>query len=280
VSKRDSIAAVVAVVIAAVATSLATGIFDGRSSSPTAGEEPTTAGLENDPMSTDEAAAPGGSSGTEGQPIGDGSAGGGNSDRVAYYSAVADALPDEESFTVLVVAGATRDEVAQVLHVDLAQPVDEDDIWSDDLDTTGWALIDIPGGVLAVEPTGYGDPALGTLRELSADGRAAAVLRGNIQAHDRFGAARDGELLFDDDEYTFIDNPAVVPQELRALFDLAWVDLEADSDSYDGADPTAVSLAMAEVVTGLTLTRADLADVSEAQYFHGPAQVYADSLGE
>lgn len=57
-------------------------------------------------------------------------------DRVAHYERVVDELPDPESVTVLVVAGATREEVARELDVDLTEPVDEDDIWSSD--GTGW----------------------------------------------------------------------------------------------------------------------------------------------
>ncbi|WGX95446.1 DUF6461 domain-containing protein [Nocardioides sp. L-11A] len=202
----------------------------------------------------------------------------GGDDRVAYYDTVVDALPDQEAFTVLVVAGATREEVAQALGVDLAAPVDVDDVWDDD-ETTGWASIDIAGGVLAVEPTGYGDPALDTLRALSAEGRAAAVLRTNIQAHERFGAARDGELLFDDDEFMYVEDPSIVPAEIRPLFDLVWDDLESDGPiDLDGPNPTAVALAMSEVVTGVVVRGDDLAEVGEAQHFKAPSLVYGQSL--
>jgi len=259
--KRDVIAGVVAVVVAAVATAVAAGIFDR----PDRPDRPSAAG-EEPAMTPPERLSPSFSDG-------------GNA-RVAYFRGVAEALHAVESFTVVVVAGASRDEVARMLHVDLSRPVNVDDLWDEDVDHTGWALIDVAGGVLAVEPSGYGDPTLDTLRELSADGRAVAVLRDNIQAHERFGAARDGELLFDDDEFKYIEDPAVVPDELRDLFDLVWDDLEGELDVDAVVDSTAVSLAMAEVVTGLTVTAADLATVSEAPYFAGPSLVYAGSLDE
>ena len=60
-----------------------------------------------------------------------------------------------------------------------------------------------------------------------------AVVRHNIQAHLRFGAARDGELVFDDDEYLYVEDPSSVPAELRPLFDLVWVDLDLDHDLDD-----------------------------------------------
>ena len=130
-----------------------------------------------------------------------------------HYEGISEALGEFDSLTVLVVAGRSRDEVAHALGVDLDAPVD--DPWEGEGQTTGWALVDLPSGVLAIEPTGYGDPTRAALVELSRDGCAAAVVRTNIQAHDRFGCARDGELLFDDDEYTYIEEPESVPAELR-----------------------------------------------------------------
>ena len=67
----------------------------------------------------------------------------------------------------------------------------------------GLAAIEVPGGVLAIELSGYGDPSTADLASLSTSG-ASAVVRCNIQAHDRFGCARAGELVFDDDEFTYV----------------------------------------------------------------------------
>ncbi|MCR1782824.1 hypothetical protein KVF89_09795 [Nocardioides carbamazepini] len=199
----------------------------------------------------------------------------GGGDRVAHYEQVVAAIPDPESITLLVVAGADRAEVAQVLGVDLQAPIE--DAWAGELTMTGWALLDVPGGVLGFEPTGYGDPALGALRRLSADGRAAAVARTNIDAIERFGAARGGALVFDDDEYVYIEDPARVPAELRPLFDLVWDDLEGDL--VVGPDSFAVALAMGEVVTGVVLTAEDIAAVTEAQLYAAPSLVYAGTDG-
>jgi hypothetical protein len=81
----------------------------------------------------------------------------------------------------------------------------------------------------------------------------------------RFGCARDGVLLFDDDEYMFIDadERSRVPDELRPLFDLAWIDVAADDQDEEEADPHAVALAMAELVTGIALSVEDLAQLEE-----------------
>ena len=110
-----------------------------------------------------------------------------------------------------------------------------------------------------MEHTGYADPSVSALVQLSFNGRKAAVVRDNIQAHVRFGGARDGALLFDDDEYIFIgaDERTRVPDgELRPLFDLAWTDVDSD-DRDEEVDPVAVALAMAELVTGIVLTADD-----------------------
>lgn len=87
------------------------------------------------------------------------------------------------------------------------------------------------------------------------------MVRDNIQAHCRFGCARDGDLVFDENEYTFLEDRDSVPQEVRALFDLAWVDLTEDDPDPQEDDSTAVGLAMAEVVTGIHLTPADAANL-------------------
>src|SRR3954447_14076421 len=138
---------------------------------------------------------------------------------VEYYAEVVAAFPDTESLTVLTVAGATRAQVAAQLGVDVLEPVEED-AWADS-DRWAWALLEIPGGVVAVELSGFGDPSNDDLASLSTN--AAAVVRSNILAHYRFGCARAGELVFDDDEYIFIRDPNTVPLELRDLFDLARV---------------------------------------------------------
>jgi hypothetical protein len=194
-----------------------------------------------------------------------------------YYGPVVEAFGDDESLTVLVVAGRSREEVADVLGVDLGSPTD--DPWEGEGETTGWALMDLPSGVLAIEPTGYGDPANAALVELSRHGGAAAVVRSNIQGHERFGCARDGELLYDNDEYTYEEDLDAVPAEIRSLFDLAWVDLDDDDDDDDeGSDPIAVGLAMAEVITGIELTTAQVTAVGNTGFFAAPGLVYAKSL--
>src|SRR5689334_18946528 len=105
---------------------------------------------------------------------------------VEFYEQVLLAFPDTESLSVVVVSGATRDTVLAGLGADLANPVE--DAWDTSPETTAWAAVEVPGGVLAIELTGYGDPSTADLLSLSADG-AAAVVRSNIQAHDRFGCA-------------------------------------------------------------------------------------------
>lgn len=177
---------------------------------------------------------------------------GDTNETVDYYKSLS--IGDE---TTLVVRGAAVTEVVAALGGVPLDAVPEDELDGGDPIWAAYRLVAIEGGVLGCEDTGYADPPNSVLVALSRGGRAAAVVRDNIQAHSRFGCARDGELLFDDDEYRFLDDRDSVPQELRALFDLAWVDLTQDDLEAQEDDTTAVGLAMAEVVTGIRLTPAD-----------------------
>ena len=191
---------------------------------------------------------------------------------VEFYEQVLSAFPDAESLTVVTVAGMTRDDVLAQLGADLSDPVP--DGWDDDEESTAWAAIDVPGGVVAVELTGYGDPSRADLAALSRQG-AAAVVRSNIQAHYRFGCAEGGDLVFDDDEYVYVSDRSQVPHRLRALFDAAWVDLDEGED--DEADPLATGLAMAEVVTGVTIAGEQVASLLESGFYRAPSQRYPDA---
>lgn len=191
---------------------------------------------------------------------------------VDHYAVLLEDGPfDGEAITVLVAAGATQQEVADALGIDLAADPTE---WpeADDEQFSAYALADVPGGVVAVETSGYADPTLAALRRLSAGGRSVAVVRDNIQAHLRFGCARDGEIVFDDDEFMYVDDPTRMPAELRPLFDTVWTDGEHEPD--EDVEPLAVALAMAEVVTGVPLTAEDWQLVADSGYRIVPSRVY------
>jgi hypothetical protein len=192
---------------------------------------------------------------------------------VEFYEQVLSAFPDRESLTVLVAAGTTRDAVLAGVGADLSNPAE--DAWDFHTRSAAWAAIEVPGGVLAVELSGYGDPSLADLASLSKAG-AAALVRCNIQAHHRFGAARAGELIFDDDEYIYLRDPDRIPAELRPLFDAAWVDLDSDDDD-ERADPLATGLAMAEMVTGIELPEGQVAAIFDAEFFLAPSPRYPDA---
>ena len=175
---------------------------------------------------------------------------------VEHYDELIEETGFEEG-TVLVVTGATIDEVADALEADRDGTVDPAYVAAAEAPTHAmYSFVQLDGGVLAAEDTGYADPPVSALVALSSGGRSAAVVRDNIQAHARFACARDGALLFDADEYVFVADRSGVPAELRALFDRAWVDL--DADEHDVEDPLAVALAMAEVVTGIEVTVEDV----------------------
>lgn len=173
-----------------------------------------------------------------------------------------DAGVDSESLTVVLVAGGSRAEVLRLLG---AEPEAGDpDAVSGDGDHSAYAAAEVAGGVVAYEQSGYGDPANDVLAALSALGGAAAVARSNVQAHERFGCARDGVLQFDADEFAFVeeDEKASVPDDLRALFDTAWIGDDDDPDSDEAA--VSVALRMAALRTGVVVTTDDLARAQEA----------------
>lgn len=182
-------------------------------------------------------------------------------DLVAHYEALLDEVDSTfltDGGTVLVASGATVPEVVEALGGVGIEDVPAHELDPEQFAWSAYLLTEVEGGVLATEDTGYADPPTAVLVALSRDGRAAAVVRDNIQAHQRFGCARDGVLLFDEHEYVYLDERSRVPAELRELFDRAWVDLDDDAAVDDGAeDGTAVGMAMAEVVTGLHLVADD-----------------------
>lgn len=176
---------------------------------------------------------------------------------------------------MLVVTNKSVADVAEALDVDLSTPYD----FGDDEEVTGWALTEVSGGVVGFEQTGFGDPSLDALESLS-EGGAAAVVRSNVLGHERFGCARGGHVLFDDNEYPFVDDPDEVPGELRDLFDLVYDDLEEDDVDDDPPSPFAVGLAMAEVGTGVELTTEHAALADSLAYHRAPALLYTDEGDE
>lgn len=179
---------------------------------------------------------------------------------VEYYDDLINAIVVPETYSFLVVAGASRDAVARALAVDLHQPVRHP--WDDkvEADHSAWALVEIDGGVLGIEYTGCSDPTGEALQTMTRGGAAAAVVQTSDEEHLRFGCARDAEVLFDAQDVRYVDDPATVPSELRPLF-----------DQLSDADGLALALAMTEVVTGLELTPQQTMLFATAQFFRGPA---------
>lgn len=177
---------------------------------------------------------------------------------------------DSESVTYVLVTGAYAGEVATALGADLGEPARtwlEDEVMSDDGDTSSYAFAELAGGVVAVEPSGYADPTLDVMRRLSQGGRTVAVARSNIQAHCRFGYARDGEIVFDSHEYAFVRDLDSVPAEVR------------DTVSHvvgetDDVDWLASAMAMATEVTGLLVTAESLERAVAGGFYPVPGLQY------
>jgi len=159
---------------------------------------------------------------------------------------------EAEELSVLTVTGASRADVAAALEADRSGRPDGDPI--EELEDAEWAFIEVDNAVVAVEFTGFADPTGETLASLSTGGRRVAVARSNILAHVRFGCARDGQLLFDDNEFAFTDDAAGVPPELADLMSAVRVDLDDQDADQDGPGWLSTALAMAETFTGVRVT--------------------------
>lgn len=177
-------------------------------------------------------------------------------DPLLHEAMFEDAGIDGESLTVLLVRGGTRAEVLRILGA-APDAVREPYPDLEDIDYSGYALAEVDGAVVALEHTGYADPSPRVLAALSALGGSAAVTRSNIMAHERFGCARDGVVLFDADEFMYVEEheKESVPPELRPMFDRACLDPDTDDDDATGF----VGYAMAAMHTGLVVTADDLA---------------------
>ena len=119
---------------------------------------------------------------------------------------------------------------------------------------SAYSFLQVGDGVVAWEDTGFADPPKRLLAALSQGGVVSAVATDNIEAMTRFGYARDGDIVFDNYEYAFVDDLAEIPLEVRDLATLAWDDL--DGPMVETADWFRVAMAMSEKVTGVRATRA------------------------
>lgn len=181
-----------------------------------------------------------------------------------YEAMFDEAGVDEESLTVLLVRGGSRAEVLALLGAsETAGEVPD----AEDIDHSAYAVAEVDGGVVAFEHSGYADPSPTVLAALSGLGGAAAVSRSNIQAHERFGCATDGALVFDSDEFMYVEaqEKEAVPADLRPLFDSAWRDLSSGDDA-DADFVSYVGCAMAAAHTGVVLTSDDLNRAMELGY--------------
>jgi hypothetical protein len=119
-------------------------------------------------------------------------------------------------------------------------------------DESAYAFLQVGDGVVAWEDTGFADPPKRLLAALSEGGVVSAVATDNIEAMTRFGYARDGEIVFDEFEYAFVDSLDEIPAEVRDLARLAWSDPEGPM--VESASWSAVAQAMSEKVTGVRAT--------------------------
>lgn len=145
------------------------------------------------------------------------------------------------------VLGSSRTAVIEVFGADAHATLPIEDAHRD-----GVAVVDVPGGVLAIEPNGFQGSLPEILEALSTGGSAASMFW-NVNDDNAFSCARGGRLVATVDMYDAEDADEVdLPDDLRPLFEQA-----ADED----ADLHAVGLAMVEQFTGVRIMAAHVEGV-------------------
>jgi hypothetical protein len=198
-------------------------------------------------------------------------------DPISYEAMFESAGIDGESLSVVLVRDGTRAKVLDLLGAEAETNGQHDPVEDDDY--SAYALAEVQGGVIAFEHTGYADPSPRVLAALSELGGAAAVTRSNIQAHERFGCATDGVLVFDADEFMYVeeDEKDALPRELLPMFESVWVDLGDDGDDGDHEDAGGfVGYAMAAKHTGVVVTSDDLRRAVQQGYHRVPTLTYLE----
>ena len=123
--------------------------------------------------------------------------------RTCYASLLEESGLDGESLTVVLVGGTHLAAASRALGLDLDQPFDD----QENLDEEEWSvygLVEVDGGVVAIEHTGYADPSLDTLALLSAPSGRDALTVGWAMAESFTGvrvSAADLEVLAEAPSY-------------------------------------------------------------------------------
>jgi hypothetical protein len=117
------------------------------------------------------------------------------------------------------------------------------------------SVVEVAGGVIAIEFNGYHGTLAEVLTPLSTGGLAASMFW-NVNDDNAFGCARNGELLASVDMYDAEDPDDVeLPAELRPLF---------ESAGSEDADLHAAGLALVEQFTGIRIGADAVASIGMA----------------
>lgn len=145
-----------------------------------------------------------------------------------------------EAACVTAVVGKSRESVLEDFGANVQVAVSIEDAYGNSV-----SVVDVPGGVLAIEYNGFQGAQEEVLEALSGNGPASSMFW-NVNDDNAFSCARDGQLLATVDMYDAEDPDEVdLPPDLQALFELG-----ADED----ADLHALGLAMIEQFTGIKIT--------------------------
>jgi hypothetical protein len=165
----------------------------------------------------------------------------------------------EEAGCITLVADSSIKKVLKAFGADAEQRIPVADVLDDA--QTAVSVIEVDGGVIAVEFNGFQGSRPEVLKEVARPGKAASMFW-NVNGHERFGCAQRGKVLTTYD-LVLGDDRDQFPKQLIVLLELA---------ENDTTDLTALGVAMAEQFTGLAVTK-DLIDaISVAYLLHPPVE--------
>jgi Family of unknown function (DUF6461) len=170
-----------------------------------------------------------------------------------------------EAGCVTLIAGALAKKVLTAFGADADERIPVAEVLDDA--QAAVSVVEVDGGVIAVEFNGYQGSRPQVLQAAARPGKAASMFW-NVNGHERFGCAQRGKVLTSYD-LVLGDDRDQFPKMLLPLLELA---------DNDQTDLTALGLAMAEQFTSITVTK-DLIDAITVAYLLHP-QVENDMYPE
>jgi hypothetical protein len=164
-----------------------------------------------------------------------------------------------EAGCITLVAGASVKKVLKAFGADADERIAVSQVLDDA--QTAVSLIEVDGGVIAVEFNGFQGSRPEVLQVAARPGKAASMFW-NVNGHEHFGCAQRGKLLATYD-LVLGDDRDGFPKALLPVLELA---------EDEATDLTALGVAMAEQFTGITVTKDLIDGISVAYLLYPPVE--------